>query len=471
LIKAQVATQAIRQWALVAIIVIFGCVAAMAQDAHYNSQQPDAKGTLDGGTGTAGSRELSAFYYNPGVISLFDESNLGLSGSLYAIDFIRLNNDNVPMSGSFFQTMPSMLVGTFKLKNWERITSSFGYFNNGFYNGRITGFEAKNTVRDGQALTELYNYTIQTRYTSDWFGAGLSYRVSEKMGIGGVIYAQTVSKIYTQNTSVNAVDSDAALVYSWKDFRDYRGFSPGLVFNFGLVYSDGPHEWGMNIIPPRINVTPLAYSKLERTYQEQDLEGNITYSVLHDPSFLAYIKRPLEMNVGYAYKYRGRQLKLRLAYFSGIDPYKMGFSGENEFRTGIFNNADDFDFLPVEAINQVINIGLGYEWTLNDKVNLVSGFRTDFTYFDNQKFEYQDFTPTMVIWNIYRLSFGTNITHKWLRLNTGVDYGFSFDQDINHLVGFQNTYLPIDEIVKNSQTDVFYQQFKIFLGLILSFSR
>ena len=57
---------------LLLVLPVFAC----AQDAHYYSTQPDSRATLNGGTGTAGSRELSAVFYNPGIIALFTESNV-----------------------------------------------------------------------------------------------------------------------------------------------------------------------------------------------------------------------------------------------------------------------------------------------------------------------------------------------------------------------------------------------------------
>jgi len=457
---------------LVAILVCCFAATTWAQDSHYYGQQPDAKGTLDGGTGTAGSREVSAMFYNPGIIALFDESSLGLSGNLYSYDLVRINDGVLPVGGSFFQVIPSMLIGTFKWKNNPKITSTYGYLNTGFYNGRLSGFDLKEGSFQGVESNDFYRADIRTRFTDDWFGGGLSYRINENLGIGAVAFVQSISKIYTQQTSYTILErAGTRELYQWSDGRELRAFSPGVLFNFGLIYHKGNHEFGLNIITPRINVTSLAWSSFQRFYTETDQMGVQHSSALTDPSFLSTIKRPLEVNIGYALMQGMRTFKFRLSYYGGIDPYTMGQSSTSEIRTGIFNQPDAFSFLPIGMVRQVINMGMGYEWHINDKFNLVSGLRSDFTYFDNTDLMFSDFTSVMVHWNIYRASFGFQFEYKWARLHAGLDYGFSFNHKISHVVDFDEVGKPMQDMERNNDAWVTYQQFKVFFGLILAFSR
>jgi hypothetical protein len=445
-----------------------------AQDAHYNSQQPDSKSTLNGGTGTAGARELSAAYYNPGIIALFDKSNLGLSGNLYAIDFIKLRDGTGrggDLSGSNFQVIPSLFAGTFKWKKHPKFTTTYAYINRNFYSNRLKGFGRLEVEEDMNALISINNYDVRTRFSEDWFGAGISYRINEHWGLGFIPYIQTYSQQFQfrNNFQLTENDDPTNVVLSISDYRESRLFSPGILFNFGIVYSKGQHEFGLSLVTPRINVTALAFSSIERSFFKLDLADTAQLSFLYDDDFIAYMKRPLEINFGYAWLQQNRSVKIRLSYYSAIKRYSMGRSSENEVRTGIFEQANENDWLPVSKAEHILNVGIGYEWRVNDRLNMITGLRTDFTFFDKSKFRYADFTTVLVYWNIYHLSTGIDWTYKWLRLNTGIDYGISLQDGLSQFVNLEQIDNPISDVELDNNSSVQYHQFKIFLGLLVSF--
>ncbi len=460
-------------------LIILGSIAFVnhlqAQDAHYNSQQPDSKGTLNGGTGTAGSRELSAAYYNPGIIALFEKSNLGISGNLYAFDFINLSDGTGKGSeliGSNFQVIPSLFAGTFKWKNNSKITTTYAYINRNFYSNRLKGFGRSTIEVNGQEFFASNNYDVRTRYTEDWFGVGISYRINEFWGVGLIPFIQTYSQQYQfrNNYELTSQDDPTSVINSATDYREARLFSPGVLFNLGIVYSKGDHEFGLNVITPRINVTGLAFSSVERSFFKLEAGDTAKSSFLYDADFLAIINRPLEINLGYAWMHEDRSIKVRLSYYTALARYTMGKSSVNEIRTGIFE--DDFrnDWLPVSAANQILNFGIGYEWRVNNKLNLITGFRTDFTFFDKSQFKFADFTAVLVYWNIYHLSTGIDWTYKWIKLNTGIDYGFSFQDGLSQFVDFEQVGKPIEDIDLDKNSKVQYHQFKVFLGMVVSFN-
>jgi hypothetical protein len=462
--------------------LVLGCVLAatlpfalFAQDAHYNSQQPDSKGTLNGGTGTAGSRELSAAYYNPGIIALFEKSNLGISGNLYAFDFINLSNgtgQGGELKGSNMQVIPSLFAGTFKWKKNEKLTTTYAYINRNFYANRLKGFGQAQINLNGQIVNSVNNYDVRTRFSEDWIGAGVSYRINEYWGIGIIPFVHVYSMQYLQqnNYQLSPQNVPTDLIKAVTDYREARLFTPGVLFNLGLVYSKGDHEFGFNIISPRINISILAFSSIERSITNFNAGDSATSSFLYDDDFLAIINRPLEINLGYAWLRDNRSIKVRLSYYSPLKRYSMGRSSTDEIRTGVFNRNYANQWLPVSSVQQVINFGIGYEWRVNSKLNVITGFRTDFTFFDKSQFKYADFTTVLVFWDIYHLSGGIDWTYKWLKLNTGVDYGFSFQDGLSHFVDFNQAGKPLDEVELSNDARVQYHQFKVFLGLVVSFN-
>lgn len=462
-------------WAFSLILLMVSGLAGRAQDSHYNGQQPDAKGTLGGGTGTAGCREVSAIFYNPGIIAFFNETNLGLSGNLYAFDMVNVNDEELPLSGSQLQVMPSMFVVSLKIFKNPRMLTTFGFFNNGFYHGRVRGQRYDVVPSQNEKISEFYSFDIRTVYKNDWFGGSLSYRLNENWGIGGGLFVNTINKSFRQGaTEVISVAGDPAgekVIRSWGDTREFNAFSPGILMNFGLSYRKGNHEWGLTLVTPRINLTGFAYSSVERFYQETDSAGNDRFSILSDAGFKSFFKRPVEVNVGYAYTRGFDMLRARVAFHAGADAYANGRTGDEVIRTGVFNQPDEFGFLPMEALLPVINVGLGYDVFVHERLSMLFGFRTDFTYFDDTGLTFSDFSTRFIRWNIFRASAGVQWAFKQFRFNSGIEYGFQFNQSASHLVDFGETDKPFTEIPRNSTATVSYNQFKIFVGLDFRFLR
>jgi hypothetical protein len=456
------------------ILLFFNTHLGIAQDGHYNGQQPDSKGTLNGGAGTAGSRDLSAVYYNPATIVFFEKSSIGLNGSLFTYDYAEITDDlglESPLDGSNFFVSPSLFAGTFKLKGNDRFTASYAYFNTGFYNNRLASQQQLDFVFNGEPALSILKFDQSMRYSEDWVGGGLSYRINEHWGIGLIPYIHLYSQQFMQRSFFQVVDvANTGQVYgSSSDFREARLFSTGMVFNFGIAHSKGEHEFGLSIISPRINFPTFSWSYVERK-ADLNLRGETPLSaILIDDDFRAIIHRPLEINFGYAWMHANRAIMVRLAYYAAQKSYIQGRESSTSFRTGFFTTEDVYNHLPVANADQVFNVGMGYEWHVGPSLTVIGGIRTDFAFFDRGIYRYTDFATALVIWNIYHISGGVDWQYKRIKLQTGVDYGFSYEDNLPVFASIKSLTLPIQEIELSQTAQVNYQQFKVFLGLVLSF--
>ena len=444
-----------------------------AQDAHYNGQQPDSKGTLNGGTGTAGSRDLSAVYYNPGAIAFFEKSSIGLNGSLFTYDYAKITDQGSQVStidGSNFFVSPSLFAGTFKLKEKSKLTTSYSYFNTGYYNNRLYSIDQEAVLYQNQPALATNQFDQRLKYSEDWFGAGLTYRVNEHWGIGIIPFVHLYSHQYMQQGNFQVTDgSESSLVLgAISDYREARLFSSGMVFNFGVAYNRGEHEFGLNLITPRINFTNLSWSYIERRIDATYKEDSTSSSVLFDVDFRAIMHRPLEINIGYAWLRGSRSIKVRLSYYGSYASYVQGRESNTSIRTGVFTKPNEYNNLPVSNAKNVINLGIGYEKRLSPTLMIITGFRTDFTFFNKTIYKYSDFTTALAIWNIYHVSGGVSWQYKRLHLQTGIDYGFSYDKNLPVFANLEEPNASLDDVPLYHTANVNYQQFKVFIGLVLS---
>ena len=101
---------------------------------------------------------------------------------------------------------------------------------------------------------------------------------------------------------------------------------------------------------------------------------------------------------------------------------------------------------------------------------VLTGFRTDFSFFDKGEYKYFDFTTMLIHWNIYHVSTGVDWEYNWLKLSTGVDYGFSFQSGLSQFAEVNSLDEPIEKLEFSDAARVSYHQLKVFLGLVLSFN-
>jgi hypothetical protein len=309
------------------------------------------------------------------------------------------------------------------------------------------------------------------KYSEDWFGAGLTYRVNEHWGIGFIPFVHLYSHKYMQQSNFQVTDgSEASLVLgAISDYREARLFSSGMVFNFGVAYNRGEHEFGLNIITPRINFTNLSWSYIERKLDATFKQDSTSSSVLFDVDFRAIMHRPLEINIGYAWLRGSRSIKVRLSYYGGNASYVQGRESNASIRTGVFTKPNEYNNLPVSNAKNVVNFGIGYEKRLSPNLIVITGFRTDFTFFNKTIYKYSDFTTALAIWNIYHVSGGVSWQYKRVHLQTGIDYGFSYDKNLPVFANLKEPNASLDDVPLYQTANVNYQQFKVFIGLVLSF--
>ena len=163
---------------------------ASAQDAQYWSIQYGPVGQLVGGQLIGGVSDLSATFYNPGALSLRNESSYLLSTE--SVQWEQLSVESDPMvqmldtSSSRFGAAPSLLAGA--LPRWlgedTRLAWSF-----------LT--RQKLDARLGQRLTDPLGpaYTISAaesyldqEISENWAGLSFSRPVGQSVGIGGTWY-------------------------------------------------------------------------------------------------------------------------------------------------------------------------------------------------------------------------------------------------------------------------------------------
>jgi len=103
------------------ILILFASV--YPQDSHYWNLQYGTKSTLLGGTVIGSVTDLSATYYNPGVVSFFDDPKLILSAKVYQYELVTVINgagNNKDLDYSSISPSPTFVAFKFNIDTTGR---------------------------------------------------------------------------------------------------------------------------------------------------------------------------------------------------------------------------------------------------------------------------------------------------------------------------------------------------------------
>ena len=77
---------------IISFIIFLFAIPAIAQDAHYWNIQYGTRSTLLGGAVIGSVSDLSATYYNPGAVALFEDTKFILSARVYQLETITVED-------------------------------------------------------------------------------------------------------------------------------------------------------------------------------------------------------------------------------------------------------------------------------------------------------------------------------------------------------------------------------------------
>jgi hypothetical protein len=155
-------------------------------------------------------------------------------------------------------------------------------------------------------------------------------------------------------------------------------------------------------------------------------------------------RSPFSISAGVTYTHPKNVIGVTAAYFSGIDPYKILNANPASFLRpeSVFSEFTSDNILIVwGGANRVINVAIGYERILSEKLSLFLSARNDQTYF--KPVADPGIQTTLTNWDILHTSVGAIISKERSSLTVGLLPSF----------GSNNRFLQSAEI--NTENDFF----------------
>jgi hypothetical protein len=419
---------------------------AEAQDDHYWAQQYGALSTLMGGAMIGGVSDNSAVYYNPAALSFISNSSLSIDANVYKMDKIFISDGagkGVNLNSAQLSVYPQIISGMVNLLKSNKLRISYTMLtrnhNNVLMNARYTGKPEQDSPDDQIPATNSYvgafDYTNQLNEL--WFGMGMGYSISGKLGIGATAFVSYRGQSYQLtnyvrevinldlNYAYSTVTNDEALKYS--TFR--------LIGKVGLSYFSAPWKLGLTVTSPSVGL--YGNGSIQREVSNivvSEIPASLANNFIimdRKNDVKAVFKHPLSIAAGADFQSAKTRLAISAEYFFRIGSYHLlePISEPFIYPPSLLDSADIKpaidNFLHIEnAAKPVFNISVGFSQVIYKKLSLLLGASTDFTNYETTD-ESNELLHGFGGSDIYHFSSGISYQRKKSSLSLGFSFAMS----------------------------------------------
>jgi hypothetical protein len=434
-----------------------------AQINNYWSYNFNEESSMIAGAVVGGGAGASSIFYNPAIIADINESKLSLNASLFAYDINNAKNvlgEGIDLQSTRFYAVPRSVSYMLKPRNHPGWSLEFAYLNVLNVQSNFVNYTEKNidilTYQPGTERYKAYN-NLETNARTDFFGAGGSIKLSEKLFVGSSMFVSVNSKYSAYQLDINTSPTEDKADYyiakhetqEFVKFNDYR-----LLWKLGIFYKQSRYSLGLNITTPSVGGI---YSDGKKVMRKQG-QNNITNPKTGEPmpNFLIMdyaekkevsvsAKSPFAIAAGCTFTSHDQKKTLyaTIEYFAGVDAYRMVQTDEesNLGEGSILENEDFSEWLTyTDAANPVFNIAIGYRSYLKNNLMLLTGFKTDFNY--KIKEETSIYSPNKSIKSInadyYHFTSGLTLRIRGQDITAGFKYSLGLSNNTKQLVNLSD---------------------------------
>jgi len=440
------------------ILILFASV--YPQDSHYWNLQYGTKSTLLGGTVIGSVTDLSATYYNPGVVSFFDDPKLILSAKVYQYELITVINgagNNKDLDYSSISPSPTFVAFKFNIDTTGRNRLAFSLLTrqsmNFDFETRQIGTE-RNLNEFGSNFAA-GGLSLQQKFDEIWGGLTFSHKLNEFIGLGVTAYIAYRNQTTNYQTIIESLDSlnqiSSFLALRNLKFNNYRG-----LMKFGVGANLNPITLGLTITTPSISILGGgSYGYHNFINIQTDPSKNVYQSNYQDDLGSKY-KTSWSVGLGAAYSWQSLSIHVSAEWYNAVNKYEpINLVPLNEQSSG-----ETFNKEITQQLRSIINAGIGVDYKLNDNLSFAGSFITDFSANDTNT----ETNISLSRWDIYHISAGSYFNIGSSEITLGVSYSFGSDV-IKQIADIGNQDEETGSSI-NTSADVKFTRIKVLFGFI-----
>jgi len=413
--------------ALVALIGFLVTPAARAQDSHYWFDQFGNRALLLSGAVVGDPADLSSVYYNPGGLSLTEQAELVLAGLVIGVTGTTLENavaDGGDLKQTQFDVAPSLIAGEIPIEGSKHrfaysVLQRYGSEFRSLAEADISGADL------GQPSVSFVSNRAQldSALSEFWAGGTWSYPVRDNVGIGISTFFAVRSQRRLASNTVQLLDPDGrAIVANVSTNYDYYNWR--VLWKLGAEGEIAQWKIGVAVTTPSVNLFGSGQVGNNLTFVGQipGPGGSLPAAVASDfqTGRAATFKSPLSVAVGAGRTFGLTKVHVAMEYFTSVPlqtvidsaPF-VGQSDGREYPTAVR-----------EALDDVLNVGLGVEQEFSENVHAYFGFHTDFSAAGDNP----EANLSSTRWNYYHISGGATLSAVGRRFTLGGNLALGGDE-------------------------------------------
>lgn len=408
-----------------------------AQDTHYWTNQYGARAALLGGAVIAGSDDNSAVYYNPANLAFIKENTISLNTSVYRYSDLYWGNgagEGIDLQSQRISLYQQMISGLFTKDAKKTYRIGFNVLTRQHVNlDMAQRYENQYELNRNQDGLEHFSGSVglSNSINETWGCLGSGYRLSPHFSVGLTAIVTYRSQRYSYRYSTLAVRGDSVTagvplnVGANAYDLNTRSNMVGGLFKWGLHARFGRWSFGLTGATPSFTI--WGESKVLREDSQFNLPGNRDRIQTGEQRLLKTRYRyPFTAGLGVAYQYPKGGVFFSAEFFGAVPQYEMIESDPEQFTSNaLFSQLPDNFFTVYHGANRVLNIGLGWEQQIVDKLYVHMGMRTDFSHDRGaNRTREGDLNFQTVPIHLLHSSLGFSIRRRASLISIGVDYTY-----------------------------------------------
>jgi len=446
---------------IISFFIFLFAIPAIAQDAHYWNLQYGTRSTLLGGAVIGSVSDLSATYYNPGAVALFEDANFILSARVYQLETITVEDGAGKGRDLDYSTVvPSPSFVAFDLKfdflGKARLALSI-------LTRQKMDFEFRTRLIDSLDILEgspgkenfAGGISIERKFDEVWGGITYSSKASETVGFGVTGYVAYRSQRSEAQTIVQVLPSEGDIA-SYTDIDGYRYNNFRALLKAGVGINFEPLTLGISITSPSLNISGTGSVGTHFFLSGVDTIDNQFQSNYQDEVNSQY-KSSWAVGVGGGYRLGKFKFHVSAEWYDAVDKFFV-------LKTESFTAQGSGEIITNDLTHEyksITNYGFGIDFFSSPSLIISGSFVTDFS----ARVPGTETNHSVSTWDIYHISGGTTFKLGKSDLTLGLEYAFG-SKNIQRTIDITdpgNTTNPDIE----SDAKVISSRIKLLIGFIL----
>lgn len=392
-----------------------------AQDSHYWNIAYGTQATLLGGAVIGSASDLSATYYNPGLLALQKAGGLLVGANVYKYQrFSVVGDDDRESEQSTIAAAPGMIAGRIPIDSTILGGIAYSIMGRQYLSADITTrFTGTSDVYGSPPVTQRVSTELAfgTRLNETWVGISLFRLFPPDLGIGVTNYV-AVRNQDIRSSLVGGVIPEGGELTTATRISDLSYYHVRLLWKLGVALELGDFSLGASVTTPSVGIMGSGSSYLHLAFSGQEgLADTSRTDVLvgsNQEDLESQFASSWALGLGAAYRFDGLRLHFSAEYFAPVAPFDLlspaPFTGQSD--GAVYINPIVFEMA------SVLNLGFGLELAVSPSTSLYGSVTSDISGISQGSAN----TVATTAWDLYHVTAGASFAFKALDLTVGISY-------------------------------------------------